>query len=57
MTETFNAFTGSGTLTGEPWRWTAWTSTSQVANAAIVVESADGLGEGRAEGDHQADQA
>jgi hypothetical protein len=41
MKETGGAFTGTGTLTGEPWRWTSWTSTSQLAGAGagIAVES------------------
>jgi len=45
MTETGGAFTGTGTLTGEPWRWTSWTSTSQLAAAGIEVESAGELTE------------
>ena len=28
--ETKGAFRGSGTLTGAPWKWTAWTSTSEL---------------------------
>jgi hypothetical protein len=39
MKETGGAFTGTGTLTGEPWRWTSWTSTSQLPGAGIEVES------------------
>jgi len=39
MKETGGAFTGTGTLTGEPWRWTSWTSTSQLAGANLEVES------------------
>jgi hypothetical protein len=39
MKETGGAFTGTGTLAGEPWRWTSWTSTSQLAGAPIEVES------------------
>jgi hypothetical protein len=39
MKETGGAFTGTGTLTGEPWRWTSWSSTSQLAGAGIEVES------------------
>lgn len=39
MKETGGAFTGTGTLTGEPWRWTSWTSTSQLAGAGLEVES------------------
>jgi hypothetical protein len=38
MKETGGAFTGTGTLTGAPWRWTAWTSTSQLAGAGAGVE-------------------
>jgi hypothetical protein len=39
MKEAAGAFTGTGALTGEPWRWTSWTSTSQLAGANITVES------------------
>jgi hypothetical protein len=39
MKEAGGAFTGTGTLAGEPWRWTSWTSTSQLAGATIEVES------------------
>jgi hypothetical protein len=39
MKETGGAFTGTGTLTGEPWQWTSWISTSQLAGAGIEVES------------------
>lgn len=39
MKETGGAFTGTGTLTGEPWRWTSWSSTSQLVAASIEVES------------------
>jgi hypothetical protein len=38
MKETGGAFTGTGTLTGEPWRWTSWTSTSQLAGAGAGIE-------------------
>jgi hypothetical protein len=38
MTEAGGAFTGTGTLTGEPWRWTAWSSTSQLAGAGKGIE-------------------
>ncbi len=41
MTETGGAFTGSGTLTGEPWQWTAWSSVSQIPNTGIEVSSDD----------------
>ena len=43
MTETNNAFTGTGTLVGEPWQWTSWTSTSQIPSTTITVESHDEL--------------
>ncbi|MEO7732992.1 MAG: hypothetical protein ABIY55_18665 [Kofleriaceae bacterium] len=51
MTEASGGFTGTGTLVGEPWRWTSWTSTSQLAQpgtqgaaqARIEVESHDEL--------------
>lgn len=45
MAETGGGFTGTGTLVGEPWKWTSWTSTSQVAGAGagIEVESHDEL--------------
>jgi len=33
MTEAGGGFTGTGTLVGEPWRWTSWTSTSKLAAA------------------------
>jgi hypothetical protein len=39
MKETGGAFTGTGTLTGEPWRWTSWISTSRLAGSGIEVES------------------
>jgi hypothetical protein len=43
MTEAGGAFTGTGTLAGEPWRWTSWTSISQVPGAGVEVESHDEL--------------
>jgi hypothetical protein len=43
MTETGNAFRGSGTLAGEPWQWTAWSSTSEIPNTGISVTSDDEL--------------
>lgn len=43
MKEAGGAFTGTGTLTGEPWRWTSWTSISQLPGAGIEVESNDEL--------------
>jgi len=45
MKEAGGAFTGDGTLMGEPWRWTSWTSRSQIPNTGIEVESADELTE------------
>ena len=41
MTETGGAFRGTGTLVGDPWRWTSWTSTSEIPKAGITVESDD----------------
>ncbi|CAN5797020.1 hypothetical protein BH11MYX3_BH11MYX3_42150 [soil metagenome] len=41
MTETGDAFRGSGTLVGEPWQWTAWSSTSEIPNTGITVASDD----------------
>ena len=43
MEEAGGAFTGSGTLVGEPWRWTSWSSSSRIAKANIDVESDDEL--------------
>lgn len=43
MTEDSGAFSGTGTLVGSPWAWTSWTSTSEIPNAAITVESSDEL--------------
>ena len=43
MTEAGNAFRGSGTLVGEPWRWTSWSSTAEIPNAGITVSSEDEL--------------
>lgn len=43
MTESSGAFTGTGTLVGEPWQWTSWSSVSQIANTSITVESHDEL--------------
>ena len=43
MKEAGGAFTGTGTLVGEPWRWTSWTSVSQVPEAGVEVESRDEL--------------
>ena len=41
MTEAGGAFSGTGNLVGEPWRWTAWTSTSKIPHTAITVEADD----------------
>jgi hypothetical protein len=43
MTEAGNAFRGSGTLAGEPWRWTTWSSTAEIPNTGITVSSDDEL--------------
>ncbi len=43
MTEAGNAFRGSGTLVGDPWRWTSWSSTAEIPNAGITVDSDDEL--------------
>jgi hypothetical protein len=43
MTEAGGAFTGTGTLAGEKWQWTSWTSVSQIPNTPITVESHDEL--------------
>jgi hypothetical protein len=43
MEETSGAFTGSGSLAGDPWRWTSWSSTSQIPKAGIEVSSDDEL--------------
>jgi hypothetical protein len=39
MTEAGDAFRGSGTLSGDPWRWTSWSSTSEIPNTGITVTS------------------
>lgn len=41
MTEANNAFRGSGTLVGDPWRWTSWSSTSEIPDTGITVDSDD----------------
>jgi len=41
LREVGGAFTGTGTLSGEPWRWTSWTSTSQISAAGVEVTSED----------------
>jgi hypothetical protein len=43
LTEGSGAFSGTGTLAGDPWRWSSWTSSSQVAKTTITVESDDEL--------------
>jgi hypothetical protein len=43
MKEIGGAFAGSGTLTGEAWKWTAWSSTSEIPNTGITVDSDDEL--------------
>ncbi len=42
LTESGGAFTGTGTLAGEPWRWTSWSTTTKLANG-IEVASDDEL--------------
>lgn len=41
MTETGNAFRGSGALVGEAWQWTSWSSTAEIPNTGITVDSDD----------------
>jgi hypothetical protein len=43
MKETAGAFAGTGSLVGQPWQWTSWSSVSQIAGTAITVESHDEL--------------
>ncbi len=43
MTEAAKAFQGSGTLVGDPWRWTSWSSTAEIPNTGITVDSDDEL--------------
>lgn len=47
MTEAAGAFTGSGTLSGTPWRWDRWSSTSTLPEGMEVISSdqltSDGL--------------
>jgi hypothetical protein len=43
MSETGGAFTGTGSLVGQRWQWTAWSSVLQIANTSITVESHDEL--------------
>jgi hypothetical protein len=45
MTEAGNAFHGTGTLVGDPWRWTSWTSTLELANSGITMDSDNELTE------------
>ncbi len=46
MKEAGGAFTGKGTLVGEPWKWTSWRSESVLPNK-MIVESKDALVEGK----------
>jgi len=46
MKDAAETFSGSGTLEGEPWKWTAWTSTSMLPNK-MVIESKDQLVAGK----------
>jgi len=39
MTEVGGAFSGTGSLAGEPWSWSSWMSSSQIPNTGITVES------------------
>ena len=41
LTEASGAFTGNGTLIGEPWQWTSWTTITQIAKTDVTVESHD----------------
>lgn len=43
MTESGGAFTGTGSLVGEPWQWRSWSSVSQIPATSITVESHDEL--------------
>jgi len=43
MVEAGGAFTGSGFLVGDPWRWTSWSSTSEIPHTGITVTSEDEL--------------
>ncbi len=43
MAEASGGFSGTGTLVGEPWKWTSWSSKSQIAKLGIEVESHDEL--------------
>jgi hypothetical protein len=45
ITEAGNAFHGAGTLVGDPWRWTSWTSTSEFPATGLTVDSDDELTE------------
>ncbi|MEZ4400386.1 MAG: hypothetical protein R3B06_10230 [Kofleriaceae bacterium] len=39
MAERSGAFTGAGALTGEPWRWDQWTSTSTLPDGSTVTST------------------
>ncbi len=43
MTERSGAFTGTGELVGEPWKWTGWKSVTKLAGGAGTVTSEDEL--------------
>ncbi len=45
MRETGGAFAGTGQLSGEPWKWTSWSSVSQIPKVGIEVDSDDELTE------------
>ena len=57
MRETSGAFTGTGSLVGEPWQWTSWSSVSQSPNTSITVESHDELTAARMKATKQIKQA
>jgi len=42
MKDSNGSFSGTGTLEGEPWKWTSWSSKSVLANK-MIVESKDSL--------------
>lgn len=43
MAEASGSFTGTGTLVGEPWKWTSWTSKSQIASAGASAGTSAGI--------------
>ena len=45
LTETGGAFAGTGQLNGDPWKWTSWSSVSQIPKVGIEVASDDELTE------------